>query len=134
MSVIKSLVLTASPEEIRQKFSSMRERTDVASLLEIDYQTLIYHIYRVPENKKYKTFYLPKNLGGTRKISAPNTTIKILQRKLNQALQCIYKPRGSVHSYIHSKNIVTNAECHLNRTLILNIDLHDFSPQYTLVG
>jgi len=128
MSIKKSLLLTASPEEIREKFSLMRDRVDLASLLDIDIKTLIYHLYRVPEDKKYKTFEIPKSFGGTRTISAPITTIKIIQKKLNQVLQCIYNPRDSVHSYRHDRNVVTNADRHLKRTLILNIDLKDFFP------
>lgn len=128
MTTTKSLVLTASPEELREKFSLMRDRSHVASLLDIDLKTLIYHLYRVPEDKKYKTFEIPKSLGGTRTISAPITTIKIIQKKLNQVLQCIYGPRNVVHSYRHDRNIITNAEQHLQRTLILNIDLKDFFP------
>lgn len=124
----KSLVLTATPEELREKFLLMKDRSHVAELLDIDIKTLIYHLYRVPEDKKYKTFEIPKSFGGTRAISAPITTIKIIQRKLNQVLQCIYRPRNVVHSYRHDRNIVTNAEQHLQRTLILNIDLKDFFP------
>jgi RNA-directed DNA polymerase len=128
MPMKKSLVLTATPEQLREKFFLMKDRSHIAELLDIDIKTLIYHLYRVPEDKKYKTFEIPKSLGGTRTISAPITTIKIIQKKLNQVLQCMYKPRGSVHSYMHDRNIVTNAEQHLKRTLLLNIDLKDFFP------
>ena len=128
MTMKKSLVLTATPEELREKFFLMRDRSHAAELLDIDIKTLIYHLYRVPEGKKYKTFEIPKSLGGTRTISAPITTIKIIQKKLNQVLQCIYRPRNVVHSYRHDRNIITNAEQHLQRTLILNIDLKDFFP------
>ena len=128
MSITKSLVLTASPEELREKFSLLRARSHIAELLDIDIETLIYHLYRVPEDKKYKTFEIPKSYGGTRTISAPISTIKIIQRKLNQVLYCLYKPRNMVHSFRHDRNIVSNAEQHLRRTLILNIDLKDFFP------
>jgi len=128
MTKSRSLVLTDSPEELVKKFLSMKDRSNIATLLDIDENTLIYHLYRVPEEKRYKTFEIPKNHGGTRTISAPITTIKIIQRKLNQVLQCIYKPRNVVHSYRHDRNIVTNAEQHLQRNLILNIDLKNFFP------
>ncbi len=128
MPIAKSLVLTAGPEELREKFSLIRDRSHIAELLDIDIKTLIYHLYRVPEEEKYKTFEIPKSFGGTRTISAPITTIKIIQRKLNQVLQCIYRPRNAVHSYRRDRNIVTNAEQHLQRTLILNVDLKDFFP------
>jgi RNA-directed DNA polymerase len=90
--IAMSLILSASPEELRERFSSLKNRQDIASLLDIDLKTLIYHLYRVPESERYKTFEIPKNLGGTRTISAPVTPLKIIQRKLNQVLQSIYKP------------------------------------------
>lgn len=124
----RSLILDASPGELKEKFSLLRNRQDIAALLDIDTETLIYHLYRVPENRKYKTFEIPKSLGGTRTISAPITTIKIIQRKLNQVLTCVYKPRNAVHGYRHDKTILSNAEQHTRCTLLLNIDLKDFSP------
>lgn len=106
----------------------MRNRDDIATLLDIETKTLIYHLYRVPENAKYKTFEIPKRLSGTRTISAPITTLKIIQGKLNQVLTCIYKPRNAVHGYRHDRTILSNAEQHTQCTLLLNIDLKDFFP------
>lgn len=127
-----SLTLPASPEELRESFSSLKNRQDVAKLLEIDIKILIYHLYRVPESERYKTFEIPKNLGGTRTISAPVTTLKIIQRKLNQVLQSIYKPRNAVHSYIHNRSILTNVSKHSPNVLIFNVDLKDFFPSIHL--
>lgn len=127
-----SLTLSASPEELRESFSSLKNRQDIAKLLDIDIKTLIYHLYRVPESERYKTFKIPKNLGGTRTISAPVTTLKIIQRKLNQVLQSIYKPRNAVHSYIHNRSILTNVSKHSLNVLIFNVDLKDFFPSIHL--
>jgi len=127
-----SLTLPASPEELRESFSSLKNRQDIAKLLDIDVKTLIYHLYRVPESERYKTFEIPKNLGGTRTISAPVTTLKIIQRKLNQVLQSIYKPRNAVHSYIHNRSILTNVSKHSPNVLIFNVDLKDFFPSIHL--
>jgi RNA-directed DNA polymerase len=127
-----SLTLSASPEELRKGFSSLKNREDIAKLLDIDVKTLIYHLYRVPESERYKTFEIPKSLGGTRTISAPVTTLKIIQRKLNQVLQSIYKPRNAVHSYVHKRSILTNASGHSQSVLIFNIDLKDFFPSIHL--
>lgn len=126
------LKLLSSPEELRAGFYSLQNRNDIANLLDIDLKTLIYHLYRVPENERYKTFNIPKSRGGTRTISAPITPLKIIQRKLNQVLQVIYKPRNAVHSYVHGRCILTNAEKHTKRTLIFNIDLKDFFPSIHL--
>lgn len=127
-----SLTLSVSPEELRKDFQSLQNRPDIAKLLDINLQTLIYHLYRVPESERYKTFEIPKNLGGTRTISAPVTTFKIIQQKLNQVLQAIYKPRNAVHGYVHERSILTNVRGHLQGVLIFNIDLKDFFPSIHL--
>ena len=124
----RSLVLSDDPEQIVEKFSFLKDRNDIADLLDIDIQTLIYHVYRVPEDKKYKDFEIPKRHGGTRKISAPVTALKIIQRKLNYVLSCLYSPNNYIHSYRHDRNVYSNALQHAQSQLILNIDLKDFFP------
>ena len=122
------LILKDSPEELRDKFYSLTTSSSVAKLLGVSYNRLVYHIYRVEESKRYKTFELPKKTGGTRQISTPITALKIIQRKLNQVLQAVYQTKPSVHGFVKGKNIVTNAQAHVGKRYILNIDLKDFFP------
>jgi RNA-directed DNA polymerase len=125
-----SLILEATPEELRKQFSSLTTRKDIAQLLDIDFAQFIYYVYGIPEDHHYCVFTIPKNLGGFREISAPITPIKIIQRKLNQVLQAVYKPKIVVHSYIKGskRSILTNAISHTKANSILNIDLKDFFP------
>ena len=122
------LFLTEAPEALREKFYSLKKPTDIADLLGISYSELIYHIYLVQSEKRYKTFDIPKKSGGTRQISTPITALKIIQRKLNQVLQAVYQTKPSVHGFVSSKNVVTNAQNHVKKRYVLNIDLKDFFP------
>ena len=122
------LLLKDSPEELRDKFYSLTTASSVAKLLGVPYDRLVYHIYRVEKSKRYKIFELPKKSGGYRQISTPITALKIIQRKLNQVLQAVYKIKPSVHGFIQGKNIVTNAKVHAGKRYVLNIDLKDFFP------
>ena len=126
------LLLKAPPETLREKFFSLTNARanarDVAKLLNVEYRRLVYHIYKVPPEKRYKTFELPKKSGGTRQISTPQTALKIIQWKLNQVLQTVYAPKPSAHGFVASKNIVTNAQAHSKKRYILNLDLKDFFP------
>lgn len=125
-----SLSLSSTAEELRSAFFSLHDRKDIARLLEIDVSKLTYYLYRIPESQHYKVFTIRKNLGGVREISAPITPLKILQRKLNQVLQSVYKPKVAVHGYIkgEKRGILTNAKSHVNKKLLLNIDLKDYFP------
>jgi len=126
-----SLRLSADPEELKSKFAALKTPQDVADLLEIDRAHLIYHLYISSRSTRYTTFDIPKRSGGTRKISTPITALKIIQRKLNQVLQQVYKPRPSVHSFISNHDIVSNATKHLGREWVLNLDLKNFFPSIT---
>jgi RNA-directed DNA polymerase len=125
-----SVYLISDPKVLRSQFLSLKTRNDIAALLEVEASTFSYYLYAVPECEHYRTFAIRKNLGGIREISAPITSIKILQKKLNQVLQVVYTPRDTVHSYVRGtkRNILTNAKSHLNRKLILNVDLRNFFP------
>lgn len=126
-----SLKLSAEPEELKSKFAALKSRQDVADLLEVDRAHLNYHLHISPRSTRYTTFDIPKRSGGTRKITTPVTALKIIQRKTNQILQHVYKPKPWVHSFIKDENIVKNAREHIGREWVFNIDLKDFFPSIT---
>jgi RNA-directed DNA polymerase len=123
-----SLDLTANPEDLRKHLFELRTRGDVAKMLDVGEDRLIYHLYIVPPHGRYETFEIPKKSGGTRDIAAPATALKILQRKLNQVLQQVYQPKASVHGFVSQKSILTNARPHSRQKYVLNIDLENFFP------
>jgi len=126
-----SLLLSDSSDQLRNKFTDLKTKQDIADLLDIDISRLNYYLYISPRDTRYKTFEIRKRSGGTREIVAPTTALKIVQQKLNQVLQCVYRRRPTVYSFIHKYNIVKNAKNHLRRQYILNIDLKDFFPSIT---
>ena len=123
-----SLQLSASGEELRRQFFALRIRQDVAELLDVDESLLIYHLYIVPRSRRYTIFRIPKESGGFREITAPATSLKILQQKLNQVLQHVYEPKPSAHGFVPGRSIVTNATMHCGKEWVFNVDLKDFFP------
>jgi RNA-directed DNA polymerase len=92
-----SLELTDSPEELSTDFLALKTRADIARLLDVEEERLIYHLYISPISERYKVFEVPKKSGsGSRKICAPVSALKIIQQKLNQVLQSVYQPKPSV--------------------------------------
>lgn len=125
---MKTTSLNFSEEELKQRFYKLKTRKDVADLLQVtDYQ-LRYHLYINSLDKAYTKFEIPKKSGGSRIITTPITSLKILQFKLNQVFKSIYKPKFSTHGFIVGKSILTNAQQHLKQRYILNIDLEGFFP------
>lgn len=120
--------LLSPGDELRKKFLGLERRSDIAELLEIEEKQLIYHLYIASPHQRYKTFNISKRSGSRRLIEAPITPLKMIQSKLNQILQYVYKAKPSVHGFIFKKSILTNARVHLRRKHVLNVDLKDFFP------
>lgn len=106
-------------------FAKLKSFDDVARLVEVKATTLSYYLHK---KGNYKQFELEKRTGGKRIIHVPVTPIKMIQRKLNQVLQAVYRGRSPAHGFARGKSIVTNASRHLHRDFILNFDLRDFFP------
>lgn len=119
-------ILSQSEEELKECFRRLKTRQDIARLLQISDYQLRYHLYIRPLNKAYTTFQIPKKTGNYRIISAPISSLKIIQRKVNQILKSVYKPKPSTYGFVTGKSIVTNAKQHVKQRHVLNLDIQDF--------
>lgn len=115
-----------SDKKIRDDFLALKSVQSLASMLDVKYERLIYHIYKATDENKYCTFEIPKKTSGTRVINAPSTSLKIIQQRLNEILLKVYAPKPSAYAYLPKKNIVLNARQHKRAKFVLNIDLEDF--------
>ncbi|WAH38603.1 reverse transcriptase domain-containing protein [Alicyclobacillus dauci] len=120
--------LTTPADQLKNKFFSLQEPSDVADMLEVPYKVLMYIVYRKPLHLQYKRFEIKKRLGGERVITAPRSSIKILQQKLNYVLRLIYRPKACVHGYVNGRDIRSNARIHANKRWVYNVDLLNFFP------
>ncbi|MFH2104351.1 MAG: reverse transcriptase domain-containing protein [Chloroflexota bacterium] len=121
-------LISSSPEEQRLAFLSLKSPRDVAKILDYSYSGLVYHIYKTPDEEKYKIFEIPKKSGGMRLIASPSRPIKIIQGRLNEVLQNVYIPKPVTYGFIRERNIVQNAKRHQKKNWVLNIDLENFFP------
>lgn len=120
--------LELDEESLKKDFFNLRTKYDVAKILEVDYKTLVYLLYRIDPSKRYKTFSIKKKSGGERIICAPITTLKIIQRKLSQVLYLVYFPRSCVFGFCKNKGIKDNASVHIKEKFVFNVDLENFFP------
>lgn len=118
--------LQATDEELIHSFKDLENYRDVCSLLEVTPKHLHYILYK--KKNLYYQFDIPKKNGGTREIYAPCDSLKILQQKLNYIMSLIYNPKYTIHGFVKSRGIVSNAKQHLGKSYILNFDLYDFFP------
>jgi len=123
-----SKLLMEPPEELRNKFFALSSREELASLLGISHNSLIWYLWRVPGAQRYTTFKIPKANGAKRTIVAPCGGLKVMQRRLHQVLASLYEPKTRVHGFVKGRSIVTNARRHVRKRWVLNVDLEDFFP------
>jgi RNA-directed DNA polymerase len=126
-----STTLSSDAETLKKQFYSLETPEDVAKMLDIEYQHLIYYLYRRKREAQYTTVEIPKKSGGVRSLLVPETSLKILQSKLLQVLESVYQPKPSTHGFVKGRGIVTNVEAHFQRKrreFVLNVDIKDFFP------
>ena len=103
------LKLEQTDDELIESFFALTTPEQIAELLEITYKVLNYYLYILPVNVQYRTFNISKKSKGERKICAPITPIKIIQKKLNYILQKVYKVKTE-----SGKEIICTAEERFN--------------------
>jgi RNA-directed DNA polymerase len=79
----------------------------------------------------YHHFSIAKGSGKLRLITAPDKRLKMLQRKLAPLLDQLYRVRNPVHGFVPDRSVKSNAEAHLDRKFVVNLDLKDFFPSIT---
>ncbi|WP_428036716.1 reverse transcriptase domain-containing protein [Amphritea sp.] len=105
-------ILTPPAERISKKFG-------------LTYSQLSSLIY--PDtSKSYRNFTIKKKNGSDRVISAPKKELKRVQKVLADELTLIYKPKLACHGFMKNRSIVTNAQRHIKKRFVFNIDLNDF--------
>ena len=108
-----------------KKFKTINDKNDLLYILNISNEKYNYLIYK--KQYPYMEFYLQKKSGGVRRILAPCSDLKKVQRDLNVILMNNYNFNDEiVHGFIKNHSIKTNAIVHKDAKYIVNIDLKNF--------
>lgn len=135
--------LDKNRKEVRRRFSKVNYLGQLASLLifierawepelsnqkQISSRTLNY-LSRA-KDEKYWTFKIAKKSGDKRTILAPDNHLKRIQKLLNILFQTLYEDKFQYcnNGFILNRNIKTNANPHIGKNFVLNMDLEDFFP------
>jgi len=114
-----------------KSFCAIRNEQGLARLLNTDQRNLLL----LAKQPKYQVFTVPKRGGGKRNIENPDFDLKNMQSRLNKYLQSTYYFEKSTAAYGFIANardertrrdIITNAQQHLGKPYLVNIDLKDF--------
>ena len=116
------------------KFNEIQSRNQLADFLGIQRKTLTYVLFEARVESFYSSFDIPKKDGTLRNIYAPSGALKIIQRKLTNALyeyQTLLRKENGIkanisHAFEKNKSIVSNARIHKNKRFIFCVDLNNF--------
>ncbi len=76
----------------------------------------------------YVEFEIPKAKGGTRRIAAPRTPLRKVQRKILDDILSKVPLHDACHGFVPKRSTVTNATPHQKASIVVKIDLKDFFP------
>lgn len=105
------------------------DTNDLAKFFGINRDKMLSYLYS--NDIKYRNFEIDKKNGKKRKIVAPVKKLKFLQYKVKAALEPYYKPKKCNHGFVKDRDIVTNAQAHVRKEFVLNIDLVDYFGNIT---
>lgn len=104
--------------------------TELAIAMGVDLKELRFLAFnrKVSEVSHYRKFYMPKKSGGRRLISAPMPRLKKVQYWILQNLLNKVALHKDANGFVADRSIVTNAQPHVGKDLVLNMDVKDFFP------
>lgn len=126
-------------QEIQNGFSKIESKLDLLNLLNYS-KMLIYgdncKLFSINQLNyfanpdiciyRYTSFSLKKKSGGARQINSPVKGLKSILRVLNTVFQCCSQPHSTANGFVLNRSIVTNAQKHVGKNYVYNIDLKDF--------
>ena len=131
-------------EDIQQRVTGLQTKEDLLCLLNQLKKEDLGHdrnaftlcqlnYYCNPNNtrRRYASFEIKKKSGGVRQIDAPRRGLKNILYYMNKVFLAIYTPSSAVMGFVQGRSVVNNAQCHIGKNYVFNIDLKDFFPSIT---
>ncbi len=82
----------------------------------------------------YVEFEVPKKSGGVRRLSTPHRALASAQRWILDRIVAQLAAEPEAHGFLPGRSILTNAQNHAGRAVVLNMDLQGFFPSIGLPG
>jgi RNA-directed DNA polymerase len=107
--------------------------SDLAAAMGIKLSTLRWLTYhrRGATLVHYHRYGIAKKTGGIRYISAPKPALKAAHNWLRGNILARLSVHSSAHGFVPTRSIVTNAVGHVNRAVVINMDMKEFFPSIT---
>jgi RNA-directed DNA polymerase len=103
---------------------------DLARVLDLSIPRLRWLAFHteVASRIHYVQFSVPKKSGGTRTLSAPHRILGESQRWVFEEIISKLPAENAAHGFLSGRSILTNAQRHSGRAVVVNLDLEGFFP------
>jgi retron-type reverse transcriptase len=103
---------------------------DVATALGLSIKQLRWLCFHteVATRTHYVKFQVPKKSGGMRTLAAPHKKLKATQHWILANIAGKFPVTEAAHGFVAGRGIVTNANPHVGKTAVVNLDLENFFP------
>jgi retron-type reverse transcriptase len=111
----------------------MHSPSDVAAALGLSIKQLRWLAFHteVATRTHYVKFQVPKRSGGMRTLAAPHKTLKAAQRWVLANVAGKFPVTEAAHGFVPARGIVSNANPHVGKSVVVNLDLENFFPSIT---
>ncbi|MBN9119024.1 MAG: RNA-directed DNA polymerase [Planctomycetes bacterium] len=111
----------------------MHTPADVAGALGLSIKQLRWLAYHseAATRTHYVKFQVPKKSGGMRTLAAPHKTLKGAQHWVLANVLNKLPVTEAAHGFVAGRGIVSNANPHVGKAVVVNLDLSDFFPTIT---
>lgn len=113
-----------------KKLPRLATAKDLATAMGISMPELRFLTFQrdVAKVSHYHRFALAKKTGGVRVISAPMPRLKKAQYWILQHILQVQPVHSAAHGFVAGRSIVSNAQPHAAKAVVVNLDLKDFFP------
>ncbi|CEN44427.1 reverse transcriptase domain-containing protein [Capnocytophaga canis] len=126
---------TEEKQELKNRFENILSIDDLVEVINYVYQELLAGNEISKDdvlsnadlsNKRYHTFSIRKKTGGERVINRPMGALGMMQKALSVIFTICMKIHPKAMGFTEGKSVVTNAQLHIGKNYVYNIDLKDF--------
>lgn len=122
----KKLCLYYASRVLENNMPVIFDNRHLALLMGVEAATLGYYISNTDQFYTVKS--IAKKNGGVRKISMPSYNLKKIQRWILKNILYNIKVTEYSTAFINGKSILDNAIPHVNKAVVINLDIKDFFP------
>jgi hypothetical protein len=131
--IVRFAVSPPEMAESRWNVPALATTRELATWIGFDLDTLVVLADRRgisrtsdPRARHYRYAWLPKRAGGARLVEAPKWRLRVAQRRILDGILACIPPHDAAHGFREGRSVISFAQPHVGRTVVLRVDLQAF--------